>query len=73
MNNVKKLRTARGLTQKELAFKIGVVRQTLIAIEKGDYNPSLLLCAKLAIVLDSTLDDLFGPSVDEIRKQMADK
>ncbi|MCF6164648.1 Cro-Cl family transcriptional regulator [Furfurilactobacillus rossiae] len=70
MNNVKALRTAQGLTQKGLAFKVGIVRQTLIAIEKGDYNPSLLLCAKLAIALDSTLDELFEPTVDEIRTEM---
>lgn len=52
-------RTARDLTQAELAQRIGVTRQTIGAIEKGDYNPTIQLCLRICKALGKTLDDLF--------------
>ena len=57
-----KLRLARvgnGLSQQELADRVGVTRQTIGLIEKGGYNPTLNLCLNIARELDKTLDDLF--------------
>ena len=49
----------RGMTQKELAEAVGVSRQTMNAIEKGDYNPTIKLCISICKVLGKTLDELF--------------
>lgn len=57
-----KLRSARaalGLTQQELAERVGVTRQTIVAIERGDYNPTIRLCPQICRALGKTLDDLF--------------
>lgn len=57
-----KLRLARiekNLTQQELANIVHVTRQTIGLIEKGDYNPTLNLCIRIAKALDRTLDQLF--------------
>ena len=48
-----------GLSQKELADKVGVTRQTIGLIENGKYNPTLNLCIRIAQVLGRTLDQLF--------------
>ncbi|ARO07927.1 transcription regulator [Lactiplantibacillus plantarum] len=48
-----------GFSQKELASKTGITRQTLSLIEKGTYNPSLKLCLNLCHVLNQTLDTVF--------------
>lgn len=62
MNNVlKALRTARGLTQQQLAEALGVSRQTVISIESGKYDPSLPLAFKLARYLDTTIEAVFLP------------
>ncbi|MED1287534.1 MULTISPECIES: helix-turn-helix transcriptional regulator [Bacillus] len=58
-NNVKITRIKTSMTQEQLARKIGVTRQTIGLIEKGEYNPSLQLCVAIAKVLNKTLDDLF--------------
>jgi len=47
------------MTQEDLAVKAGVTRQTIIAIEAGKYNPSLLLAFRLAHALDIPITDLF--------------
>lgn len=47
------------ITQQELAQRVGVARQTIGLIEKGEYNPSLQLCIAIAKELNKTLDDLF--------------
>ena len=47
------------LSQEALAEKVGVSRQTINAIEKGDYNPTIKLCVAICKALNKTLDDLF--------------
>jgi putative transcriptional regulator len=57
-----KLRLARvekNLSQQDLADLVGASRQTIGLIEKGNYNPTLSLCVRIARALDKTLDDLF--------------
>ena len=56
---IKAARAACDMTQKDLADAVGVARQTMNAIEKGDYNPSIKLCIAICKVLGKTLDDLF--------------
>lgn len=56
---MKDARTKAGLSQQELAEKLGVSRQTINAIEKGDYNPTIRLCIGICRVLNRTLNDLF--------------
>ncbi len=56
---LKAARAALDLTQVDLAEQVGVSRQTINAIEKGDYNPSINLCVSICKALDKTLDDLF--------------
>ncbi len=56
---MKQARAAAGLSQQELADKLGVSRQTINAIEKGDYNPTIRLCIGICRVLGLTLNDLF--------------
>lgn len=59
-NNVRKLRFLNDeMTQKDLASKVGVSRQTIVAIEKGQYSPTLELCFKIAIVFNKTIDQIF--------------
>jgi putative transcriptional regulator len=58
-NSVEKERQKAGLTQVELAEKVGVTRQTIIAIEKGDYTPSVALALRLAKVFKTPVEDLF--------------
>ena len=56
---MKEARAAAGLSQQELADALGVSRQTINAIEKGDYNPTIRLCIGICRVLGLTLNDLF--------------
>ena len=56
---LKLARAALDLSQEELAKKCGVSRQTISAIEKGDYNPSVNLCITICRALGKTLNDLF--------------
>jgi len=58
-NKVREMRTARGLTQEELAQKAGVSRQSVISIERGRYVPSLPLALRLARIFACATDDLF--------------
>ena len=58
-NSISKHRKAAGLTQEDLAIKVGITRQTVIAIEKGNYTPSVLLALKLAQILDKPVGELF--------------
>ena len=56
---LKAARAAKDLSQQQLADLIGVSRQTVNAIEKGDYNPTIRLCLAICRALDKTLDKLF--------------
>lgn len=56
---LKAARAAKDLSQDELAKLCNVSRQTISAIEKGDYNPTINLCIAICKVLDKTLDELF--------------
>ncbi len=62
---LKAARAAMGLTQQGLADTVGVTRQTIVAIEKGDYNPTVKLCIQICQALGKTLDDLFWPGAQE--------
>ena len=48
------------MTQKALAEAVGISRQTMNAIEQGEYNPTIRLCRAICRVLGKSLDDLFG-------------
>ena len=54
-----KTRAVRDMTQADLAAAVGVSRQTINAIEKGEYNPTINLCRSICRVLGKTLDELF--------------
>ena len=56
---LKSARAARDLSQQQLAEAVGISRQTINAIEKGDYNPTIKLCLSICRVLGKTLDELF--------------
>ncbi len=56
---IKELRARYDLTQEDLARKVGVRRETILFIEKGNYNPSLKLAHDIAKALQTTIDDLF--------------
>ena len=56
---IKELRARYDLTQEDLAKKVGVRRETILYLEKGKYNPSLMLAHEVARVLKTTIDDLF--------------
>ena len=59
-NSVRDLRTARsGMTQQELADRVGVTRQTIVALEGGAYTPSLALALRIARVFGKTTDQVF--------------
>ena len=56
---LKVARAEKDMTQKELAEAVGVSRQTVNAIEQGEYNPTIKLCRAICRVLGKRLDDLF--------------
>ena len=56
---LKAARAEKDLSQADLAERVGVSRQTISAIEKGDYNPTINLCIRICKVLERTLDELF--------------
>ena len=60
-NNIRKLRFFRDeMTQQQLAEKVGVTRQTIIAMEQGKYSPSLELAFRIALVFNVPLDEVFS-------------
>ena len=65
-NRVRERRTERGLSQRDIAAALGVSRQTVIAIETGQYSPSLPLAFRIAKFFDSTVDEMFDAS-EEVR------
>ena len=56
---IKSARAEKDMSQKDVAEAIGVTRQTMNAIENGDYNPTIKLCRAICKTLDRTLDELF--------------
>ena len=56
---MKAARAAKDMSQQELADAVHVSRQTINAIEKGDYNPTIKLCRAICRTLEKTLDELF--------------
>jgi putative transcriptional regulator len=65
-NKIKYYRFMTGeMTQQQLAEKVGVTRQTIIAIEKGSFNPSVKLALKLSKILSETVESLFSLEEDD--------
>lgn len=65
-NNIRTLRFMKDeMTQQELADAVGVSRQTIVAIEKGNYSPSLELAFKLAGVFEKSIGEVFSYQSDE--------
>ncbi len=67
-NHIKQHRARLDLTQEELAARVGVRRQTILAIEKARYSPSALLAFQLAKVLGMRVDELFELEGDNDEK-----
>ena len=57
--NLREARKARGLTQQQLADRVYVTSRSIIALEKGEYNPSLLLAYRLSLALEVPMEELF--------------
>lgn len=67
-NKIRELRFfADEMTQQDLALAVGVTRQTIMAIEKGKYSPSLEVAFKIALVFDKPLEDVFQYLPDKDR------
>lgn len=65
-NNIRTLRFVHDeMTQKELAERVGVTRQTIVAIEKAKYSPSLEVAFRIARVFKTPLEDVFSFDLEE--------
>ena len=64
-NSVRRARLNAGLTQLQLAHKVGITRQTVSLIEKGSYNPSLKLCLLICYAVNASLDEIFWIEKEE--------
>ena len=62
---IKVARAEKDMTQKALAEAVGVSRQTMNAIEQGEFNPTIRLCRRICRVLGKSLDELFGEEEKE--------
>lgn len=58
-NSLQEFRLKKGITQEDLAKELGVTRQTIIAMEKGNYTPSVLLALKIAKYFSTNVENLF--------------
>ena len=58
-NKIRELRQGKGLTQQQLAERVHVSSRTIISLEQGQYNPSLLLAYRLALEFGTTIEDLY--------------
>ncbi len=58
-NRVKELRTASNMTQQQLADLVSVSSRTIISLEKGQYNPSIMLAYRIARVFNITIEELY--------------
>ena len=73
-NNIRKLRFNHDeMTQQQLADKVGVTRQTIVAIEKGNYSPSLELAFRIALVFSSPLEEVFFIEKKFIKNELTTK
>ena len=59
INKIKEYRTNSGMTQQQLADLVNVSSRTIISLEKGKYNPSILLAYKIALVFNTNVEDLY--------------
>lgn len=59
INKIKEYRTNLGMTQQQLADLVNVSSRTIISLEKGKYNPSILLAYKIALVFNTTVEDIY--------------
>ena len=64
-NRIEEKRKAQGLTQQQLAVLLGVSRQTIISLESGKYNPSILLAHRIAQTFGVRIEDVFLFEEDE--------
>lgn len=60
VNKVRELRARFNMTQGELAVRVGVTRQTIVALEKGSYTPSLLLAMNIAEEFEMPIEEIFS-------------
>ena len=65
-NRIEERRKAQGMTQQQLAALLGVSRQTIISLESGKYNPSILLAHKIAQTFWVHIEDIFLFEEDEV-------
>ena len=65
VNNLSDLRKEKGINQTDLGKLVGVSRQTISLIERGDYNPSVMVALSLARVFDVSLEEIFTLEEDD--------
>ena len=58
-NRIKEYRTKANMTQQELADRVHVSSRTIISLEKGQYNPSILLAYRIAVLFQTTIENLY--------------
>ena len=58
-NRIEEKRKERGMTQQQLAAAVGVSRQTIISLESGKYNPSILLAHAIAVQFGASIEEIF--------------
>ncbi|WLR42059.1 helix-turn-helix transcriptional regulator [Bacillus carboniphilus] len=67
ITKMKEMRARHSLTQAELAKQAGVRRETIVFLEKGEYNPSLKLAVKISRILDTPVEELFLFEEEELK------
>ncbi|WAW14483.1 helix-turn-helix transcriptional regulator [Peptostreptococcus equinus] len=65
LNKVKEYRNQKGINQQELGQLVGASRQTISLIERGDYNPSIILCLKIAKEFGASVEEIFQYEEDD--------
>ena len=65
-NRLEEIRKDRGIRQEELALALGVSRQTISLIERGDYSPSVTLALKLAAICGVTVEEIFSMDKEDL-------
>lgn len=65
-NIIREKRSEKGWTQDDLAERLNVSRQTIISLEKGRYNPSLILAFKIATTFNCSIEEIFTPEEGEL-------